>query len=122
MNSHDEHEDSRPSHERRHYPKPSLKETLVLTKEIPIAWLATFVCGGLFNLAAIIWIAATLVGTVRVHDSDLLLLKTQALVEMTLNATQTERINAIERTVSDNKRELEILIERVNKLNERRDR
>ena len=45
--------------------RPTLRETLTYTKEVPLAWLITFLCGGLGNLAILTWMAATLVADVN---------------------------------------------------------
>lgn len=45
--------------------KPTLREALTFTKEIPLAWLLAFFAGGVGNFAVLVWMAATLVADVN---------------------------------------------------------
>jgi hypothetical protein len=78
-------------HERRVSPKPSIRETLRFSKEIPITWLLTGLAGGLVNFAVLVWLAASVVFNVdSLKESEKDIQATQVTITNILNAHAIE--------------------------------
>lgn len=99
-------------HERRN--NPTIRETLTFKKEISIAWLVTILIGGIANFAAVVWIAATIVSEIGVHDKALAILEAKTASNTTMIAAQTVLIQAQQVMISETKESLHDLRERFN--------
>lgn len=78
-------------------------ERLALKKEIPLGWLATFLCGGLLNFAAIVWMASAVVSDVNSLKDTVKALAISSAVAAVTDATQNAQIEENRRRIEEKK-------------------
>ena len=93
---------------------PTLRETLTFSKEIPLHWLITLIAGGAANFAAVVWMAATIVGNINNQDKSISDLQTRTTNNTTLIAAQTVLLQAQQVMIMENKDGIRVLAERFN--------
>jgi hypothetical protein len=103
-----------------------LLQALVAKKEISIGWLATFFCGGILNLTAVVWLASAVVNdvnTLKINHEKVEVALTQSTSILAAHAAEIVRLGEADKShnllLEDHKSRIDRISDRLDSLSNR---